>query len=215
MGCVNDSWDIPGSFSLDEWRSLSFSDFAPPYVSLCGSAVNLIPYMESCSLPMILFLQPFCLHLVNSETVVTWWSPLCQPEKFDLGLIFLGSQFLLVSQLCTLFCYYVFMLTSSWLFFLFSQLEEEIVTCLDFVRSVYQVFGFSFHCLLSTRPTPCLGEPEQWDTAEQVNRHVDTLSIILCAKSSPTQTQLVNVCVYVYSWVAARGEAFPLNLSVM
>ncbi|XP_071751833.1 threonine--tRNA ligase 1, cytoplasmic [Centroberyx gerrardi] len=47
------------------------------------------------------------------------------------------------------------------------QLEEEIVACLDFVRTVYQVFGFSFHCLLSTRPTPCLGEPELWDTAEQ------------------------------------------------
>ncbi|KAM9310238.1 threonine--tRNA ligase 1, cytoplasmic isoform 2-T2 [Pholidichthys leucotaenia] len=47
------------------------------------------------------------------------------------------------------------------------QLEDEIGACLDFVRSVYQVFGFSFHCLLSTRPTPCLGEPEQWDTAEQ------------------------------------------------
>ncbi|XP_068178919.1 threonine--tRNA ligase 1, cytoplasmic-like isoform X4 [Antennarius striatus] len=47
------------------------------------------------------------------------------------------------------------------------QLEEEIVACLDFVRCVYQVFGFSFHCLLSTRPTPCLGEPEQWDNAEQ------------------------------------------------
>uniref|UniRef100_A0A8C7Z2B7 threonine--tRNA ligase n=1 Tax=Oryzias sinensis TaxID=183150 RepID=A0A8C7Z2B7_9TELE len=47
------------------------------------------------------------------------------------------------------------------------QLEEEILSCLDFVRSVYQVFGFSFHCLLSTRPTPCLGEPEQWDNAEQ------------------------------------------------
>ncbi|XP_024863592.1 threonine--tRNA ligase 2, cytoplasmic isoform X2 [Kryptolebias marmoratus] len=47
------------------------------------------------------------------------------------------------------------------------QLEEEIVACLDFVRSVYQVFGFSFHCLLSTRPTPCLGEPELWDNAEQ------------------------------------------------
>uniref|UniRef100_A0A7N6AW91 threonine--tRNA ligase n=1 Tax=Anabas testudineus TaxID=64144 RepID=A0A7N6AW91_ANATE len=47
------------------------------------------------------------------------------------------------------------------------QLEEEIVACLDFVRSVYRVFGFSFHCLLSTRPTPCLGEPEQWDNAEQ------------------------------------------------
>ncbi|XP_077431249.1 threonine--tRNA ligase 1, cytoplasmic isoform X2 [Vanacampus margaritifer] len=47
------------------------------------------------------------------------------------------------------------------------QLEDEIVACLDFVRSVYQVFGFSFHCLLSTRPAPCLGEPEQWDHAEQ------------------------------------------------
>ncbi|KAM4601098.1 threonine--tRNA ligase 1, cytoplasmic-like isoform 4-T5 [Polymixia lowei] len=47
------------------------------------------------------------------------------------------------------------------------QLEQEIVACLDFVRSVYRVFGFSFHCLLSTRPTPCLGEPELWDTAEQ------------------------------------------------
>ncbi|XP_033837203.1 threonine--tRNA ligase 1, cytoplasmic [Periophthalmus magnuspinnatus] len=47
------------------------------------------------------------------------------------------------------------------------QLEEEIVSCLDFVRSVYQVFGFTFQCLLSTRPTPCLGEPEQWDNAEE------------------------------------------------
>ena len=45
------------------------------------------------------------------------------------------------------------------------------MACLDFVRSVYQVFGFSFHCLLSTRPTPCLGEPEQWDNAEQVITH--------------------------------------------
>lgn len=57
------------------------------------------------------------------------------------------------------------------------QLEEEIVACLDFVRHVYQVFGFSFHCLLSTRPTPCLGEPEQWDHAEKVNGHFITLGI--------------------------------------
>ncbi|XP_076010781.1 threonine--tRNA ligase 1, cytoplasmic [Genypterus blacodes] len=47
------------------------------------------------------------------------------------------------------------------------QLEKEIVACLDFVRCVYQVFGFSFHCLLSTRPAQYLGEPEQWDSAEQ------------------------------------------------
>ncbi|XP_016097790.1 threonine--tRNA ligase, cytoplasmic isoform X2 [Sinocyclocheilus grahami] len=47
------------------------------------------------------------------------------------------------------------------------QLEEEITACLDFVRGVYRVFGFSFHCLLSTRPVPCLGEPALWDAAEQ------------------------------------------------
>lgn len=71
---------------------------------------------------------------------------------------------LIKSQVCLktffFFFFYVFAL----------QLEEEIVSCLEFVRSVYQVFGFSFHCLLSTRPTPCLGDPEQWDRAEQVNK---------------------------------------------
>lgn len=50
------------------------------------------------------------------------------------------------------------------------------MACLDFVRHVYQVFGFSFHCLLSTRPTPCLGEPEQWDNAEKVNTDAGTHS---------------------------------------
>ncbi|XP_036444313.1 threonine--tRNA ligase 2, cytoplasmic isoform X1 [Colossoma macropomum] len=47
------------------------------------------------------------------------------------------------------------------------QLEEEITACLDFVRSVYQVFGFTFHCLLSTRPSSYLGEAALWDSAEQ------------------------------------------------
>ncbi|XP_047667105.1 threonine--tRNA ligase 1, cytoplasmic isoform X1 [Tachysurus fulvidraco] len=47
------------------------------------------------------------------------------------------------------------------------QLEEEITACLDFVRSVYRVFGFTFHCLLSTRPVQYLGDSALWDTAEQ------------------------------------------------
>uniref|UniRef100_A0A8B9KX88 threonine--tRNA ligase n=1 Tax=Astyanax mexicanus TaxID=7994 RepID=A0A8B9KX88_ASTMX len=49
------------------------------------------------------------------------------------------------------------------------QLEEEITACLDFVRSVYRVFGFTFHCLLSTRPSSYLGETALWDSAEQVD----------------------------------------------
>ncbi|XP_028835326.1 threonine--tRNA ligase, cytoplasmic [Denticeps clupeoides] len=47
------------------------------------------------------------------------------------------------------------------------QLEDEITSCLEFVRTVYRVFGFSFHCLLSTRPTPYLGEAALWDDAEK------------------------------------------------
>ncbi|KAL2771844.1 threonine--tRNA ligase, mitochondrial isoform b [Daubentonia madagascariensis] len=48
------------------------------------------------------------------------------------------------------------------------QLEAEIRSCLDFLRSVYAVLGFSFHLALSTRPSGFLGEPCLWDQAEQV-----------------------------------------------
>uniref|UniRef100_A0A5F9CE24 threonine--tRNA ligase n=1 Tax=Oryctolagus cuniculus TaxID=9986 RepID=A0A5F9CE24_RABIT len=48
------------------------------------------------------------------------------------------------------------------------QLEAEIYGCLDFLRSVYAVLGFSFHLALSTRPSGFLGEPCLWDQAEQL-----------------------------------------------
>ncbi|XP_014647258.1 PREDICTED: threonine--tRNA ligase, mitochondrial isoform X3 [Ceratotherium simum simum] len=47
------------------------------------------------------------------------------------------------------------------------QLEAEIRGCLDFLRSVYAVLGFSFRLALSTRPSGFLGEPCLWDQAEQ------------------------------------------------
>ncbi|CAL8297648.1 threonine--tRNA ligase 1, cytoplasmic [Gadus morhua] len=47
------------------------------------------------------------------------------------------------------------------------QIEEEIKGCLDFLRTVYQVFGFTFKLKLSTRPEKFLGEPEVWDKAEK------------------------------------------------
>ncbi|XP_012585457.1 PREDICTED: threonine--tRNA ligase, mitochondrial [Condylura cristata] len=48
------------------------------------------------------------------------------------------------------------------------QLEAEIRGCLDFLRSVYSVLGFSFRLALSTRPSGFLGEPRLWDQAEQL-----------------------------------------------
>ncbi|XP_075381195.1 threonine--tRNA ligase, mitochondrial isoform X5 [Mycteria americana] len=47
------------------------------------------------------------------------------------------------------------------------QLEGEIDACLDFVRAVYAVLGFSFRLALATRPPGFLGDPETWDRAEQ------------------------------------------------
>ncbi|KAG8560349.1 hypothetical protein GDO81_014936 [Engystomops pustulosus] len=47
------------------------------------------------------------------------------------------------------------------------QLEEEISGCLDFLRAVYTVFGFTFKLFLSTRPEQCMGELEVWQRAEQ------------------------------------------------
>uniref|UniRef100_A0A8C0WMG6 Threonine--tRNA ligase, mitochondrial n=1 Tax=Castor canadensis TaxID=51338 RepID=A0A8C0WMG6_CASCN len=57
------------------------------------------------------------------------------------------------------------------------QLEAEIRDCLDFLRSVYAVLGFSFRLALSTRPSGFLGEPSLWDEAEQIDVHLhDALS---------------------------------------
>lgn len=47
------------------------------------------------------------------------------------------------------------------------QIEEEIKGCLDFLRTVYDVFGFTFKLNLSTRPEKFLGDPQIWDQAEK------------------------------------------------
>uniref|UniRef100_A0A8L0DW02 threonine--tRNA ligase n=1 Tax=Oncorhynchus mykiss TaxID=8022 RepID=A0A8L0DW02_ONCMY len=49
------------------------------------------------------------------------------------------------------------------------QIEEEIKGCLDFLRTVYDCFGFSFKLNLSTRPEKFLGEPAVWDQAEKID----------------------------------------------
>ncbi|OCT89525.1 hypothetical protein XELAEV_18018147mg [Xenopus laevis] len=46
------------------------------------------------------------------------------------------------------------------------QIQEEMNGCLQFLQSVYKVFGFTFQFHLSTRPENYLGEIEIWDQAE-------------------------------------------------
>ncbi|XP_073443035.1 threonine--tRNA ligase 1, cytoplasmic-like isoform X1 [Dendrobates tinctorius] len=47
------------------------------------------------------------------------------------------------------------------------QIEEEMKGCLQFLQSVYEVFGFTFQLHLSTRPDNYLGEIEMWNQAEK------------------------------------------------
>ncbi|XP_038109362.1 threonine--tRNA ligase 1, cytoplasmic isoform X1 [Culex quinquefasciatus] len=47
------------------------------------------------------------------------------------------------------------------------QIREEITGCLDFLKHVYGVFGFTFNLVLSTRPEKYLGEIEVWNDAEK------------------------------------------------
>lgn len=56
------------------------------------------------------------------------------------------------------------------LFFFFTpQIETEMKGCLDFLRCIYDVFGFSFQLHLSTRPEKYLGDIAVWNQAEKVN----------------------------------------------
>lgn len=48
------------------------------------------------------------------------------------------------------------------------QIESEMKGCLDFLRCVYDVFGFSFQLHLSTRPEKFLGDVAVWNQAEKV-----------------------------------------------
>ncbi|XP_060073601.1 threonine--tRNA ligase 1, cytoplasmic-like isoform X2 [Ylistrum balloti] len=47
------------------------------------------------------------------------------------------------------------------------QIKEEMAGCLDFLKHVYTVFGFTFKLFLSTRPQKFLGDIAVWDAAEK------------------------------------------------
>jgi len=48
-----------------------------------------------------------------------------------------------------------------------SMIGSEIKGCLEFLQSVYGIFGFNFQLALSTRPEGFLGEESLWDEAEK------------------------------------------------
>ncbi|KAK3924891.1 Threonine--tRNA ligase 1, cytoplasmic [Frankliniella fusca] len=49
------------------------------------------------------------------------------------------------------------------------QIKSEMTGCLDFIKHVYGVFGFTFQLRLSTRPEKYLGEIAVWNDAEKAS----------------------------------------------
>lgn len=47
------------------------------------------------------------------------------------------------------------------------QIKDEIKGALDFLKHVYEIFGFTFNLVLSTRPEKYLGDIEMWNQAEK------------------------------------------------
>lgn len=47
------------------------------------------------------------------------------------------------------------------------QIKQEMAGCLDFLKSVYGIFGFTFQLCLSTRPEKYLGDIKVWEEAEK------------------------------------------------
>uniref|UniRef100_T1KXC7 threonine--tRNA ligase n=1 Tax=Tetranychus urticae TaxID=32264 RepID=T1KXC7_TETUR len=49
----------------------------------------------------------------------------------------------------------------------YSQIEKEILECLQFMQDVYSTLGFTFDMVLSTRPDSYIGELSIWNNAEE------------------------------------------------
>ncbi|WP_206458962.1 threonine--tRNA ligase [Anaerovorax sp. IOR16] len=51
------------------------------------------------------------------------------------------------------------------IFMLPEQIKDEIVGVIDFIDSVYSMFGFKYHVELSTKPEDSMGTEEEWELA--------------------------------------------------
>lgn len=58
------------------------------------------------------------------------------------------------------------------------QLQDEIISILEFVRDVMQLFDFAYEVALSTRPEKSIGSDQDWDRAtDALTRALETLGL--------------------------------------
>jgi threonyl-tRNA synthetase len=91
-------------------------------------------------------------------------------KNFEFGLVHRHEK---AGVLHGLFRVRQFTQDDAHIFCLPSQLEEQIGEVIDFVITMYRVFGFSDYAVeLSTRPKEYIGTIEVWDRAEQALQNV-------------------------------------------
>ncbi len=56
------------------------------------------------------------------------------------------------------------------IFMLPEQIRDEVISVVKFIDDVYNMFGFTYHIELSTRPEDSMGTDEEWETAETALR---------------------------------------------
>jgi len=56
------------------------------------------------------------------------------------------------------------------IFMLPEQIKQEVGGVIDFIDYVYNLFGFTYHIELSTRPEDSMGSDEEWNMAEETLR---------------------------------------------
>lgn len=56
------------------------------------------------------------------------------------------------------------------IFMLTEQIRDEVIGVVKFIDDVYNMFGFTYHIELSTRPEDSMGTDEEWETAETALR---------------------------------------------
>ena len=64
------------------------------------------------------------------------------------------------------------------IFMLPDQIKDEVIGVVKFIDDVYNMFGFTYHIELSTRPDDSMGSDEEWEAAETALREaMETIGV--------------------------------------
>ena len=64
------------------------------------------------------------------------------------------------------------------IFMLPDQIKDEVIGVVKFIDGVYNMFGFTYHIELSTRPEDSMGSDEEWEAAETALREaMETIGV--------------------------------------